>query len=98
MSGSWRQKRINTVDQSTGYTELKVSIGCHGVETLADQSEIQDGSHGRYNIEYKGKEISEDRVLLLSYGKGKRLFRIADVSNGDIEEVSSALLSEGATS
>jgi RNA polymerase-associated protein RTF1 len=70
--------------------------GCR--ETLADQSEIQDGSHGRYNIEYKGKEISEDRVLLLSYGKGKRLFRIADVSNGDIEEVSRALLSEGTSS
>lgn len=43
---------------------------------------------GRYNIEYKDKQISEDRVLLVSYGKARRLYRIADVSNGDVEPVS----------
>jgi hypothetical protein len=51
-------------------------------------SELQDGSHGAYKIEYKGKDIIEERVLLVSYGKSKRLFRIADVSNGDVEDVS----------
>lgn len=29
----------------------------------------------------------DDRALLCQYGKVKRLFRIADVSNGDFEEV-----------
>jgi hypothetical protein len=44
-------------------------------------------SHGRYSIEYKGRTIMDDRALLCQYGKVKRLFRIADVSNGDFEEV-----------
>ncbi|GFZ47472.1 hypothetical protein JCM24511_05216 [Saitozyma sp. JCM 24511] len=43
-------------------------------------------SHGRYSIEYKGRTIMDDRALLCQYGKVKRLFRIADVSNGDFEE------------
>ncbi|WRT68947.1 uncharacterized protein IL334_005929 [Kwoniella shivajii] len=41
---------------------------------------------GAYNIEYKGRTIRDARGLLCSYGKAARLFRIADVSNGDFEE------------
>ncbi|WWC73205.1 uncharacterized protein I206_107171 [Kwoniella pini CBS 10737] len=41
---------------------------------------------GAYNIEYKGRNIRDARGLLCSYGKLTRLFRIADVSNGDFEE------------
>ncbi|TXT08753.1 hypothetical protein VHUM_02881 [Vanrija humicola] len=43
-------------------------------------------SHGRYSIEYKGSKVSDDRALICQYGKLVRLFRIADVSNGDIDE------------
>lgn len=46
-----------------------------------------DGGDGKYQIEFKGREVSEDRVLRVKYGKVERLFRIADVSNGDFEEV-----------
>ncbi|WVR09151.1 hypothetical protein IAU60_006213 [Kwoniella sp. DSM 27419] len=41
---------------------------------------------GSYNIEYKGRTIRDARGLLCAYGKAARLFRIADVSNGDFEE------------
>ncbi|WWC64143.1 uncharacterized protein I303_106751 [Kwoniella dejecticola CBS 10117] len=41
---------------------------------------------GAYNIEYKGRNVRDARGLLCSYGKSTRLFRIADVSNGDFEE------------
>ncbi|OCF72597.1 RNA polymerase-associated protein RTF1 [Kwoniella mangroviensis CBS 8886] len=41
---------------------------------------------GAYNIEYKGRNVRDARGLLCSYGKMTRLFRIADVSNGDFEE------------
>ncbi|WWC91323.1 uncharacterized protein L201_006266 [Kwoniella dendrophila CBS 6074] len=44
------------------------------------------GKFGAYNIEYKGRNVRDARGLLCSYGKGARLFRIADVSNGDFEE------------
>jgi RNA polymerase-associated protein RTF1 len=46
-----------------------------------------DGGDGKYPIEFKGREVTEDRVLRVKYGKVERLFRIADVSNGDFEEV-----------
>ncbi|ORX39021.1 hypothetical protein BD324DRAFT_618258 [Kockovaella imperatae] len=46
----------------------------------------ESGSHGQYTIEYQGRNISDSRALLCQYGKVKRLFRIADVSNGDIIE------------
>ncbi|ORY26243.1 hypothetical protein BCR39DRAFT_541580 [Naematelia encephala] len=45
-----------------------------------------DSKFGRYKIEYKGKDIVDNRVLMCQYGSAKRMFRIADVSNGDIEE------------
>ena len=48
----------------------------------------KDHGHGSYKIEYKGRDVREDRALLCQYGKVQRLFRIADVSNGDFEEVS----------
>lgn len=32
--------------------------------------------------------MTDDRALVCKYGKMERLFRIADVSNGDFEEVS----------
>ncbi|EIW67131.1 hypothetical protein TREMEDRAFT_69995 [Tremella mesenterica DSM 1558] len=41
---------------------------------------------GSYKIEYKGREIKEDRGLLCQYGRVQRVFRIADVSNGDIDD------------
>ncbi|WVW79215.1 hypothetical protein I302_101181 [Kwoniella bestiolae CBS 10118] len=44
------------------------------------------GKFGAYNIEYKGRNVRDARGLLCSYGKMTRLFRIADVSNGDFEE------------
>lgn len=47
------------------------------------------GSHGRYSIEYKGKQVSDSRALVCSYGKVQRLYRIADVSNSEFDEVSS---------
>ena len=34
----------------------------------------------------------DDRALMCQYGKVKRLFRIADVSNGDFEEVGCLLI------
>lgn len=42
---------------------------------------------GRYSIEYKGRSILDNRALLCAYGNQKRLFRIADVSNGDFDHV-----------
>ncbi|WVF65669.1 hypothetical protein IAT40_000400 [Kwoniella sp. CBS 6097] len=44
------------------------------------------GKFGSYSIEYKGRNIRDARGLLCSYGKSSRLFRIADVSNGDVED------------
>ncbi|KAK8843402.1 hypothetical protein IAR55_007059 [Kwoniella newhampshirensis] len=41
---------------------------------------------GSYSIEYKGRSVRDGRGLLCQYGKAARLFRIADVSNGDFEE------------
>jgi RNA polymerase-associated protein RTF1 len=46
-----------------------------------------DSGDGKYQIEFKGREVAEDRVLRVKYGKVERLFRIADVSNGDFEDV-----------
>jgi RNA polymerase-associated protein RTF1 len=58
-------------------------------------SEINDKhNYGRYNIEYKGRNIMDTRALLCSYGKAQRLFRIADVSNGDFEEVRATSMNE----
>ncbi|CAD6579230.1 MAG: hypothetical protein TREMPRED_002430 [Tremellales sp. Tagirdzhanova-0007] len=37
-------------------------------------------------IEYKGRTVMDNRALMCQYGKAKRLFRIADVSNGDFED------------
>lgn len=55
------------------------------------------GSHGRYPIEYKGKQVTDTRALLCSYGKLTRLYRIADVSNSEFDEVSRSVLApEGA--
>lgn len=45
-------------------------------------------AHGRYTIEYQGRQVSDSRALICQYGKAVRLFRMADVSNGDIDEVS----------
>ena len=36
----------------------------------------------------------DNRALLCQYGKAKRLFRIADVSNGDFEDVSSRTVAD----
>lgn len=44
--------------------------------------------HGKYSIEYQGRQMSDSRALMCQYGKMVRLYRIADVSNGDIDEVS----------
>lgn len=44
-------------------------------------------SRGYYKIEYKGRDVSDDRELTCQYGKAKRIFRMAEVSNGDFEEV-----------
>lgn len=46
------------------------------------------GQFGSYSIEYQGRQIRESRALLVKYGSASRLFRMADVSNGVIEEVS----------
>lgn len=47
-----------------------------------------DKSHdyGRYSIEYQGRQVLDDRALVCQYGLKKRLYRIADVSNGDFDE------------
>ncbi|KAK4687631.1 RNA polymerase-associated protein RTF1, partial [Tremellales sp. Uapishka_1] len=45
-------------------------------------------SYGRYKIEYKGRDVMDDRALVCQYGNATRHFRIADVSNGDFEDVS----------
>lgn len=50
------------------------------------------GGHGRYSIEYKGKQVSDTRALVCSYGKVQRLYRIADVSNSEFDEVGGAAL------
>lgn len=46
------------------------------------------GKHGSYKIDYKDRQVTDDRALVCKYGKVERLFRIADVSNGDFEDVS----------
>nr|XP_031862312.1 uncharacterized protein CI109_002277 [Kwoniella shandongensis]KAA5529384.1 hypothetical protein CI109_002277 [Kwoniella shandongensis] len=56
--------------------------GFEGVVTGVDTSE----RFGSYSIEYKGRNVRDGRGLLCQYGKATRLFRIADVSNGDFEE------------
>lgn len=53
---------------------------------IADVDE--SGQFGSYSIEYQGRQIRESRALLVKYGSASRLFRMADVSNGVIEEVS----------
>lgn len=53
----------------------------------------KQGNHGKYDIEYKGRQYSDTRGLVLQYGSLVRVYRIADLSNGEIDEVScSALL------
>ncbi|OWZ77420.1 RNA polymerase-associated protein RTF1 [Cryptococcus neoformans Bt85] len=51
---------------------------------IADVDE--SGQFGSYSIEYQGRQIRESRALLVKYGSASRLFRMADVSNGVIEE------------
>jgi hypothetical protein len=52
-------------------------------------SEVSDKKqYGRYSIEYKGRNLSNSTELLCAYGKAQRVYRIADLSNGDFEEVS----------
>ncbi|ODN91429.1 RNA polymerase-associated protein RTF1 [Cryptococcus wingfieldii CBS 7118] len=41
---------------------------------------------GSYSIEYQGRQIKDNRALLCKYGSASRLFRMADVSNGAIED------------
>lgn len=43
--------------------------------------------HGKYAIEFKGRQVMDTRALICQYGMKKRLYRIADVSNGDFDEV-----------
>ncbi|KAL7421173.1 RNA polymerase-associated protein rtf1 [Cryptotrichosporon argae] len=62
-------------DTATGRPKYRIHR-IEGVET----------GRGRYKIEYKGREVSDDRGLMCAYGRSKRLWRIADVSNGDFEE------------
>lgn len=57
-------------------TDLDNSVGVKG-----------DHNHGDYKIEYKGRTVVDNRALVCQYGKASRHFRIADVSNGDFEEV-----------
>lgn len=59
-------------------------------EHVLNNSDIQRRSNEKYEIEYKGRQVVEDWQMLCSYGRMKRQFRIADVSNGDVEEVSEA--------
>ncbi|WVQ75385.1 hypothetical protein IAR50_005005 [Cryptococcus sp. DSM 104548] len=41
---------------------------------------------GSYSIEYQGRQVKDNRALLCKYGSASRLFRMADVSNGSIED------------
>ncbi|GMK59323.1 hypothetical protein CspeluHIS016_0703380 [Cutaneotrichosporon spelunceum] len=43
-------------------------------------------SHGRYTIEYKGRDVSASHALRCAYGKAERLYRIADISNTEVSE------------
>ena len=55
---------------------------------MTDGIAIDDSaSHGKYAIEFKGRNIMDSRGLMCTYGNATRLFRIADVSNGDFEKV-----------
>lgn len=47
-------------------------------------------THGKYSIEFKGRQVTSNRALMCAYGAYERLFRIADVSNGDADEVSTS--------
>ena len=78
--------------QSIVYIGSSVSRFVHSGIVLISPDIDSSGSHGRYPIEYQGRNVSDDRALLCSYGKVKRLFRFADVSNSDITDVSSILL------
>lgn len=92
--------KTRCVGQSTGYTKLPVSysrphmlLHVKPVADLHDAGIDKSGSHGSYKIEYKeNRQVVDDRALLCKYGKLERLFRIADVSNGDFEEVRLLLL------
>jgi hypothetical protein len=44
-------------------------------------------THGKYTIEYNDRKMTDNRALVCTYGHYERLFRIADVSNGDFTEV-----------
>ncbi|BEI91738.1 uncharacterized protein CcaverHIS019_0405580 [Cutaneotrichosporon cavernicola] len=43
-------------------------------------------SHGRYTVEYKGRDVSASHALICAYGKANRLYRIADISNTEVSE------------
>lgn len=47
--------------------------------------------HGRYHVEYKGRDVSASHALICAYGKANRLYRIADISNTDVSEVCTGL-------
>lgn len=85
-SASWQQGRWTTPDgKSTACTRLPVSYPvCLHLTVGVDRSH----GYGRYSIEFKGRQVQDDRALVCQYGLEKRLFRIADVSNGDFDEVS----------
>ncbi len=40
-----------------------------------------------YRIEYKGKEVPENRKLLLRYGNVNKAYKMSDVSNKDFDHV-----------
>ncbi|WVQ81177.1 hypothetical protein IAT38_003299 [Cryptococcus sp. DSM 104549] len=44
------------------------------------------GSFGYYSIEYKGRNVRDNRALLCKYGSLSRLWRMADVSNSDFQD------------
>ncbi|KAK1922482.1 rtf1 protein [Papiliotrema laurentii] len=52
------------------------------IVSIDDQSD----KHGTYSIEYKGRNVVDGRALTCQYGKATRMYRIADVSNGDFEQ------------
>lgn len=55
-------------------------------------TDVNSGNNfGQYAIEYKSRTVSDNRVLVCQYGEAQRLFRIADVSNGDFDEVSGSI-------
>jgi RNA polymerase-associated protein RTF1 len=47
---------------------------------------LDEKPHQRYSIEYQGRTISDNHALVCTYGAYERLFRIADVSNGEFDE------------